>query len=185
MRLLRRIFRNSTSNKHLSKPKQPQLTPEYEEMLKEKIRELQESPYRQYILPLKVKVLGKTVTRTIAGTSGFILNFPDNTWVAVYLENLHLAWQFGQDELQDSLHELINSNQYGNGYKQLPENRMYASEICDIEKEIGNAHRKKIVGISIGENCFNFCFPKKMELNTTIVTTTEGQSALRVFWEQF
>ena len=146
---------------------------------------MQESPYRQYILPLKEKVLGKTVTQTIPGTSGFILSFSDNTWVIVYLENMQLIWQFGQDEMKDNLHELINSNQYGNGYKQLSENRMYANEICDIQKEIYNAHGKKIEGISIGEHCFNFCFPKKMELNTTISLTTTGKYALRVFWEQY
>jgi len=185
MELLKRIFRRSASNKHLSKPQQPQLTPEQEEMLKEKIRKLQESPYQQYILPLKDKVLGKTVVKTTAGTSGFIIIFSDNTWVISYLKNSQLDWQFGQDELKDNLHELINSKIYGNGYEPLSIDRMYANEICNIEKEIANAQGKKIQGIAIGENCFNFCFPKKMELNTTISPTTTGKYALRVFWEQY
>jgi hypothetical protein len=98
---------------------------------------------------------------------------------------MQLRWKIGNEESYHSLDALINSQDYGNGYNPIPTNKMYSNEICDIKSEAAHSIGKQITGLSIGANCFNFCFPNNIELNTTIVPTVEGKPTLRVFWEQF
>ncbi len=148
-------------------------------------QKIMSSSYYEYITQLKEKVKGKIVIKTVTGTSGFVLLFSDNSWVAAYLNNMQLHWQIGKGENLERLDSLLNSTQYGNGYDPIPENKMYANEEDDISQEIAKAEGHVITGLAIGENCFNFCFKEKMELDTTIVPTNEGKYALRIFWEQW
>jgi hypothetical protein len=150
-----------------------------------KMKELQSSSYFKYVSPLKELVVGKVVLSTDAGISGFILFFTDRSWVVVYLSDMKLVWEFGNSEIREDLLSRINSPKYGDGYQPLALNQPYADESCDIKAELINAVGRKIETIAPGENCFNFCFPNGMELDTDIVPTAEGKYALRVFWEQW
>lgn len=173
------------SNRHKTKPQNASVSPELEAMLTAKIGEIQESPYFSYALSLTDKVKGKAINHTVAGTSGFILHFSDSSWVAAYLEKAELRWRLGNNDSYKELSDLINSSEYGNGYNPLNVDVMYANEKCNIPAQLKNSHGKTVTGLSVGANCFNFCFPDGNELNTTIVPTSEGKVALRVFWEQF
>lgn len=61
----------------------------------------------------------------------------------------------------------------------------YADETCDLDEEIAHAHGQAITGLAYGADCFNFCFPRGMELETWLVPARDGRKALRVFWEQW
>jgi hypothetical protein len=50
---------------------------------------------------------------------------------------------------------------------------------------VAKAHGRAVTGISVGERCFNFCFPDGWELDTMIVPDRSGRAALRVFFEQW
>jgi hypothetical protein len=175
----------SCSSDHLGKPNPTIPPPDIESNIDSKTQEIMRSSYYKEIIPLGDKVKGKIVVKTFAGTSGFALTFSDASRVIAYLENMQLHWQIGQGDISGNISSLLSSPEYGNGYQPIPIDKMYANEICDISKEIANAIGKKIQGLSIGGNCFNFCFPEGMELDTTIVPTKEGKNALRVFWEQW
>jgi hypothetical protein len=175
----------SCSSDHSGKPNTSISPPDIESNIDLNTQEILGSSYYKEIFPLGDKVKGKIVVKTFAGTSGFGLTFSDASWVIAYLENMQLHWQIGQGDIPGNIFGLLNSPEYGNGYQPIPIDKMYANEICDINKEIANAVGKKIQGLSIGRNCFNFCFPEGMELDTTLVPTKEGKNALRVFWEQW
>jgi hypothetical protein len=179
------ILISSCASGHLRKPNTSIPSSDIQSNIDSKSQEILASSYYQDIIPLGEKVKGKIVVETLTGTSGFALTFSDETWVVAYLENMQLHWKMGQKENYGNITGLLNSTEYGNGYEPIPADKMYADEICDIDKEIANAVGKEIKGLSIGMNCFNFCFPEGMELNTTIVPTKEGKNALRVFWEQW
>ena len=178
-------FKKSNSNEHMDKPKNAAQSPEVQAMLAAKIKELKESSYASYVTALKENIIGKTVIDALTGTSGFILIFTDKTWVAAFLEETQLRWQTGSGDGYNTLNHLINSPEYGNGFNPIPIDKMYANQKCDIQAEVAHSIGQKITGLAIGANCFNFCFPDGLELNTTIVPTSEGKPALRVFWEQF
>lgn len=148
-------------------------------------QELSKTPYDEYLRPLYSQVVGKTVARTVPGTSGFMLTFSDASWVMVYLEEMQLHWRCEHGNVTEIPSDLINSSECGDGRNPIPANRPYAKENCDISAEISHATGKTITGLSIGSNCFNFCFPDGLELETSIVQTSEGKPALRVFWEQW
>jgi hypothetical protein len=178
-------FKKSSYNTHHLNPQRTPLSPEDEALVSDKLKEIMASQYSRYISSLRDKVVGKTVVQTTTGNSGFILSFSDTSWVIVYLEGMQLRWQYGKGSNFKTFEKYINSPEYGNGYDPIPINRMYANEICDIKVEIAHANGKEIKGLSIGANCFNFCFPDGMELDTSIVPTSEGMYALRVFWERW
>ena len=154
-------------------------------VLRAKMKELQSSSYFKYVFSLKELIAGKVVLSTEAGTSGFILFFTDTSWVVVYLSDMKLMGEVGYSEIQEDLLSRINSPEYGDGYQPLVLNQPYANENCDIKAELTNVVGRKVETIARGENCFNFCFPDGMELDTDIVPTAKGKYALRVFWEQW
>jgi len=170
--------------KHSEKPFQVQSS-EIDDMLRAKMKAISSSSYYESVLPLKQWAVGKTVTHTRAGTSGFVLFFRDNDWVIVYLQNRKLHWERGQGEFRDEFLPLLNSAEYGDGFHPLSVDLPYANQSCDILIEISKALGKEITGIAIGEEDFNFCFPDGLELDANIVPTSSGKFALRVFWEQW
>ena len=169
--------------RHFRKPYKA--SKEHDALIEAKLKEIKASAYYQYILPLEEKVVGKIVSKSMAGTSGFVLFFSDGDWVASYLQDMKLNWKMGTGDIGQNLEALINSPQYGSGFRPLPVDRPHANQVCNISQEIANSHGKKIRGLSFGERCFNFGFPGGKELNATIVPTDENKNALRVFWEQW
>jgi len=187
MNFFKSLFNNP--QKQIRSPKHNQ-SPEHgdvinDHVLRAKMKEIQSSSYFEYVSPLKELVAGKMVLSTEAGTSGFILFFTDRSWVVVYLSDMKLVWNVGNSEIQEDLLSRINSPEHGDGYQPLTLNQPYANESCDIKAELTNAAGRKVETIARGENCFNFCFPNGMELDTDIVPTANGKYALRVFWEQW
>ena len=149
------------------------------------MKEILASSYYEDVLQLKQRVIGKTVSHTKSGTSGFVLFFTDNDWVVAYIQNMKLQWALGQGEFRKELAPLLNSSDYDDGFQPISVNLPYANRTCDIAAEIANAHGKEITGIAIGEEGFNFCFADGLELDTTIVPTSAAKYGLRVFWEQW
>ena len=187
MKLINSLFKLFQNLKfrmrHYKKPYKA--SKEHEAIIEAKRKEIMASAYYQSILPLKEKVVGKIVSKSMAGTSGFVLFFSEGDWVVSFLQDMELHWKMGEGEIAQDLEALINSPQYGDGFRPLPVDRPYASQVCNISKEIANSHGKKIIGLSFGARCFNFGFPGGKELNATIVPTDENKNALRVFWEQW
>ena len=169
---------------HFEKPFQVQSS-ELDDLLRAKMKAISSSAYYEHVLQLKQWVIGKIVTHTKAGASGFILFFTDNTWVIAFLQDRKLQWKRGQSEIHDELLHLLNSDEYGEGSQPLSVNLPYASQTCDINNEISKANGKEITGIAIGEEDFNFCFPDGLELDANIVPMGSEVYALRVFWEQW
>ena len=148
-------------------PPEPDSSKE-ELLLEARLKELKSSPYANYISQLTKKISGKTVESTIGGSSGFILHFSDRSWVAAYLENDQLHYWFGEGESPSALAELINSPDYG--------------ETGDIAAEVVGARGHTVIGLSIGLNCFSFCFKENRALDTFIVPTPSRKPGLRVCW---
>jgi hypothetical protein len=59
--------------------------------LARKIEELKTSPYYKRVKSLEQSVVGRAVVTTEAGTSGFILELDNGTWVMAYLEKANLS----------------------------------------------------------------------------------------------
>ncbi len=169
---------------HSEKPLHVQSS-EFDEKLRAKMKEISSSSYYEYVLQLKQWVIGKTITHTQSGVSGFVLFFADNDWVVVYLQNRNLNWEYGEGEFRNELLPLLNSSDYGDGFQPLSVNLPYASQTCDISTEIANSLGKEITGVAIGEEDFNFCFAEGLELDVNIMPVSSEQYALRVFWEQW
>ena len=148
-------------------------------------KQLSSSPYAKYVENLKSKVIGRTVVSSAVSSSGFLLYLNDNSWVLSFLNNAKLDWRVGSGEPSTADLKLMNAEYSDDGRKPLAVNLPYADETCDMEVEIAEAHGKPIVNLAIGARSFNFCFPEKRELDVMIAPDAKGQTALRVFWEQW
>ena len=143
------------------------------------------SPYHKHIQSLKKHILKKTVLSSSVGFSGFLLYLDDGSWVLSFVDDTKLNWRVGSGEPSADDLELLNLKEYGDGRNPLAVNLPYADEVCDIEAEVAEAHGKTIVGLAIGEHNYNFCFPEGRELEVMFMPNKEGQTVLRVFWEQW
>ncbi len=147
------------------KKKEPAKT---EAELEAKLRELKSSPYARYAGALAKKVSGKTVEDAVGGTSGFVLQFTDKSWVAIYLENGELHYWYGEGECPRALAEIINSSDCG--------------KVGEIGPEVANTRGNTIIGLSIGLNCFNLCFAENRELDMFIAPAEGSKPGLKVGW---
>ena len=139
-----------------------------EEELEAKLGELKSSPYARYAGALAKKVSGKTVEDAVGGTSGFVLQFTDKSWVAVYVENGELHYWYGEGECPRALAEIINSPDCG--------------KAGEIAPEVAGTRGSIVTGLSIGVNCFSFCFAENRELDMFIVPTEGSKPGLKVGW---
>lgn len=158
-------------NKLRKKREEPQPSPlptAPEVELEARLRELKASPYARYVGALTGKVSGKTVQDAVGGTSGFVLQFTDKSWVATYLENGELHYWYGEGESPRVLAELINSPDWGRA--------------GNIAAEVANTRGNAVIGLSIGLNCFSFCFTEYRALDMFIVPTEGSKPGLRVGW---
>ncbi len=152
----------------------------------EKIRDdLLTSDYCTYIKLLSPKVKDQTVKSSFAGNSGFILFLENGCWVASFLHENKLIYETGNGKPEDSTYRKINSSLYGDGSSPLTVDLPYADEENEISKELEQSYGKTITGLAIGSDCFSFCFPKGMELESLLMPNKAGCLALRVFWEQW
>jgi hypothetical protein len=167
--------------RHEERPEKGDLPPDVLKALED----LQGSDYHSYVRALAPLVSGRTVTGSSGGNSGFIVELDDGSYVVSYLNDGGLRWKHGADEPSAADFSLIASPRFGDATEPLPVDRPYAGERCDIPREVAKAHGHKIETLSIGRNCFNLAFDDNHELDTMIVTTSDGRVALRVFWEQW
>jgi hypothetical protein len=149
------------------------------------VEALMASEYRQLVAPLAPKVVGRRVTDSHAGHSGFILFLDDGTWVASFLEERRLKWQTGAGQPSGEVLSLLCSPEYGDARAPIPQDIPYASQYCDIAAEVAKAHGETIATLAFGRDTFNYVFPDGHELDTRVVTTSDGKPALRVWWEQW
>jgi hypothetical protein len=149
------------------------------------LKRIQGSTYYEYVQPLVSAVRGKIVTGSLAGTSGFLLSFGDGSWAASYLEGHTLQYALGTGNPPPEITARLNSPEFGDASKPLQIDVPYAHESCNIASEVAKSHGQRVIGIAFGEECFNFCFPDGLELDTTIRQDCNGRKALRVFFEQW
>src|SRR5262249_21034337 len=143
------------------------------------------SDYFASVAPLKERVAGRRVVRTGSGTSGFYLEFDDETWALVFLGDSVLKWTTGTLTHGYPEHDLLAMSSPGYGDGRMPlASGFFAEGICDIAMELEKCVGHVVEGISCGENTFNFRFTGGRELETIIGPTHDGKLALRVFWEQ-
>jgi hypothetical protein len=147
---------------------------------------IQSSNYFALIAPLKELVVGRRVTDSVCGHSGFLLKLDDGTWVMSFLTGEGLLWTRGPDD--GSIGEQLNlmySPEYGDGASPLSSQGPYSDGRCDLTGEVAKAHGQVIEKLAFGERTFNFCFPGGRELDTSTGTSQDGKLALRAFWEQW
>lgn len=147
---------------------------------------IQASDYFSSVAALEPHVVGRRVVRTGSGTSGFYLEFDDDSWVLVFLRDDVLVWTNGTVTHGYPEHDLLemSSPKYGDGHLPLASG-FFAEGTCDIAAELEKCVGHVVEGISYGENTFNFRFEGGRELETIIGPTHDGKLALRVFWEQW
>ena len=153
--------------------------------IRQQFTSLQDSAYWRHLEPLKTLVVNRIVHASTAGHSGFTLFLDDGSWILSYLENGELRWIRGTDQPSEEQQRLMHSAGYGDGTAPLAVALPYAEERCDLAAELAHAHGQRVTDVTFGENCFNFCFPNGHELETMLVPTQEGKTALRIFWEQW
>ncbi len=168
--------------KHSEKP---QIAIDLPDEVKKKMQEISCAEYSKQLKNLIPLVKNRIVRKAIPGRTGFVLFLSDETWVITFLESEILLWDHGSGRIPPEKLKKIENPQFGDGYEKLNEDLPYSNEICDISKEIENCIDQEILGLAIGLDCFNFCFPQKMELETMIMPGTDGKNCLRVFWEQW
>lgn len=163
--------------------------PEYDgELTEEQIRlieQIMESPYAKHIQELREHIDGKVVSSSVAGRSGYMLEFEDGYFLICFLSENIMDWRVGHGKPSSSDLNLINQEHAGDGYAPLSVDVIYADEHCDITSEVAKSHDQPITGIAIGQNSFNLCFPGGRELGSMLVPDSCGKLALRVFWEQW
>jgi hypothetical protein len=169
-------------NAHERGPRREDRIPED---VRRKLEALASSEYMAYARPLKDFVACRTVLGSSAGHSGFTVELDDGTYLLAYLDQDQLGWKRGVGRPSPAELELMSSPAYGDGMQPLAEDRIYASEPCDIAAEVRKAHGQTIQTISIGVDTFNLAFLDGHELDAMIVTGRDGRRALRVFWEQW
>lgn len=157
----------------------------FDEELTKHTQKILQSDYFAYVKKLTNFVKGHIVQNSVAGNSGFILFLDNNSWVASFLRDEKVIYKCAKGQASDEDIKLIRPDEFGDASEPLKVDLPYSNKGCDMVSEISNSHGKKITGISIGEDSFNFCFPGRLELETMLVPDKKGKLALRVFWEQW
>jgi hypothetical protein len=163
----------------------PERAGEVSEELLRKVEKMLASPYSAHAKSLIALVVGSDVLKAEAGPSGFALFLSDGRWVLCALRDNEWRWKIGSEEIGETDRLLMHSDAYGDASAPLTENVPYAEQGCDFIGEVSKAIGKRIVGISIGNSCFNFCFDGGRELDVTLRRDTHGKLAYRVYWEQW
>lgn len=176
------VIKSQKPNQHLSAPL-PDENPDFNHA--ELIEKIKSSPYCKELQPLSAHVKGKRVKDSMTGNSGFILILDDDTWVCSYRDGTFVGSSFGQSEPTDDIKKSINNNLYGDATDPISQNTIYADQICDIPKEVANAHGKMIECLAYGATSFNFAFVGGFELDVKLVEDKNKKPAFRVFWEQW
>ena len=153
--------------------------------LRAKLEALLESDYMDSVRPLRDLVAGRTVVGSSAGHSGFIVELDNATFVVAYLDQDRLLWKHGSGIPSAVDFSLMASPAYADASAPVEQDRPYASEFCDVAREVTKTQGQLISGLAIGEATFNLAFADGHELDTMLVTMKDGRRGLRVFWEQW
>ncbi|MDQ3750398.1 MAG: hypothetical protein M3367_15495 [Acidobacteriota bacterium] len=151
----------------------------------EVVEKLTSSDYYNYVSGLNNFIIGKKVSSSSTGNSGFLLAFDDNSRTICFLQDGVLKWKFWQGSYSESDLLLLNNAEFGNEKYEVLDDLPYADEKCLIEEEIKKSYGLEINGLAIGERSFNLCFPNKIELDVMLFPDEKGKLTLRVFWEQW
>ena len=104
----------------------------------------------------------------------------------MFLDGSVLRWRHGAEPMDAEIAASMRSPDAADGSEPLVGvDAPYARERCDIAGEVAKAQGKSVEGLSIGETCFNLCFPGGRELDARIFLASDGRPLLRVFWEQW
>ena len=163
----------------------PQIAEQVPAEVLSKGKMLLSSAYYQHVKELNQHVVGRTVKRTAAGTSGFCLYLDNGKWVIAHLAEDGFRWKLGENTPTSVDSGLINSVSCGDASRPLGDDRPYGDQACDFSAEVNKAVGKPITGLSYGDQCFGFCFPEGRELDVTLRRDANGKQAYRVYWEQW
>jgi len=154
------------------------------EILEAAVR-ISESDYAKYVMQLVRLVVGKKVVATEGGRSGYLLFLEEHNWIICYFDGESMRWCHGVGEPVQEQRDLIHSAGVGDGKGSLTVDLPYASEECDVEKEVLRSIGHTVTGYAVGDACFNLCFEDGHELDAMIVPDDNYKRALRIFWEQW
>jgi len=121
---------------------------------------LTKNSYYNYIYSLKNIISHKVVKNSMVGSSGYILQFTDNSFVVCYLDNNKLNWII-DEAVPNPLHlYLIDSD------IEFEDNIAFPSE------EFKACYNQAVKDIKIFENTFNLYFENKFEIISIIELST-------------
>ena len=143
------------------------------------------SNYARTLDTLYFHVEGCTVMNAYTGNAGFILVLDNKSWAAAYRVDSMVLYDFGNGRIPQAIIKKINSYKLGNTSEPIGNNQISATEKCNIPAELKKTYGRKITGLSIGYNTFNFSFEKNMELEFLLINDKKNKPAIRVFWEQW
>lgn len=152
----------------------------------EQLFEVTASAWGTHVIGLMELIGGKVVTQASAGHSGYMLEFEDHSWVMCFVDpdTARMDWRTGTGKAEETELALMHSEQCADAAECGPEDRPYAADRCRIENEVRNTIGKPVLGISLGCNSYNLCFPEGFEVDATVFQVGE-KPALRVFWEKW
>ncbi len=120
-----------------------------------------------------------------AGTSGYLLNLDNGSWVIAFLAGDHMRWLGGQGVPTDEQLVVMHSADVEDVASPLDYDAPYALEVCDIASEVAMSHGGEIETLSVGLDSFSFAFTDGHELEARVVVSRNHRFGLRVYWEQW
>jgi len=151
---------------NFNKPRNEKSTKAYLQPIEDK---LINNAYYQNVNHLKNIIVNKIVKSSIAGPSGYILQFEDNTFIVCYLEGEQLNWMIDENKPSPLHLCLIDLN--------LDDENSDNIYFDHIENCCGHA----INDIKICEKTFSLCFFEGFYLNSTIEVKYNTAPKLKVF----
>ena len=123
--------------------------------------------YDHQVLPIIDKLIGKIVSDSMVGSTGFSLFFTDGSWIAAYLTDGMVTWKMTDLEFTKDIEDLMNSAEPGTDVTPLS-----VDEIKFTNEALSNTYGKEISGVSSnlihGMKYIKFSFPDHGELFTSI-----------------
>lgn len=155
---------------------------ESQAIARQRMQQLMSSPYFLKCLELtETAIRNQTVMDATAGNRGLALYLDDGTWIAEFLVDDHMEFRVGDG--RTDITELINSDDYGDVSQPVSDPLLpYGDRCCDHLAEVRNSIGQILSAISIGSDCFNFCFKSNWELEVLLCKDSLGKSAYRLFW---
>lgn len=127
-------------------------------------------------------MVGEVVLGSDAGTSGFLLNFDQGRWLAVYLDRDRLRWTTGRGGTTRKVRRHLYSPFHGDGYAPLPDGRGQDQRFCDLARELARAHSCRLARVESWPRALRLYFRGGCRVDAELVEDLRGRGALRAFW---